>query len=103
MLPFRTPGTENAGMGATSRDTRLSHDEQRMLMTLWCIFPSPLIVGGDLPAADAWTLSLLTNPEVIAVDQHSSGNRPVINTDRGSHLVGAGGNGGRRVFGGFSI
>jgi alpha-galactosidase len=60
------------------RDTRLSHDEQRMLMTLWCIFPSPLMVGGELPAADAWTLSLLTNPEVIAVDQHSTGNHPVI-------------------------
>ncbi len=64
------------------RDTRLSHDEQRMLMTLWCIFPSPLMVGGELPATDAWTLSLLTNPEVVAVDQHSSGNHPVINNDK---------------------
>jgi alpha-galactosidase len=40
------------------------------------------MVGGDLSAADAWTLSLLTNPEVIAVDQHSSGNHPVMNTDK---------------------
>jgi len=40
------------------------------------------MVGGELPAADAWTLSLLTNPEVIKVDQHSSGNHPVINTDK---------------------
>ncbi|MGA3087571.1 MAG: glycoside hydrolase family 27 protein [Terriglobales bacterium] len=63
------------------RDTRLSHDEQRTLMTLWAIFPSPLMVGGELPSADAWTLSLLTNPEVIAVDQHSTGNHAVINTD----------------------
>ena len=51
-------------------------------MTLWVIFPSPLMVGGDLPSADAWTLSLLTNPEVIAVDQHSTGNHPVINTGK---------------------
>jgi alpha-galactosidase len=64
------------------RDTRLSHDEQRTLMTLWCIFPSPLMVGGRLPSADDWTLSLLTNPEVLAVDQHSKGNHPVISTDR---------------------
>ncbi len=63
------------------RDTRLTHDEQRMLMTLWAIFPSPLMIGGELTAADAWTVSLLTNPEVIAVDQHSIGNHPVINTD----------------------
>jgi alpha-galactosidase len=80
MLPFGRLGPA-PGWGEP-RDTRLSHDEQRMLMTLWVIFPSPLMVGGELPAADAWTLSLLTNPEVIAVDQHSSGNHPVINTDK---------------------
>jgi len=64
------------------RYTRLTHDEQRTFLTLWCIFPSPLMVGGDLPRADEWTTSLLTNPEVIAVDQHSSGNRPVVSTDK---------------------
>ncbi|HMH08562.1 MAG TPA: hypothetical protein VK579_17945, partial [Terriglobales bacterium] len=42
---------------------------------------SPLMVGGELPSADAWTISLLTNPEVIAIDQHSSGNHPVVTTD----------------------
>jgi hypothetical protein len=80
MLPFGYLGP-HPGWGK-ARMTRLSHDEQRMLMTLWVIFPSPLMVGGELPAADAWTLSLLTNPEVIKVDQHSSGNHPVINTDK---------------------
>ncbi len=64
------------------RYTRLSHDEQRTLVTLWCIFPSPLMVGGELPAADDWTASLLTNPEVIAVDQHSGGNHLAIHTDK---------------------
>jgi len=54
------------------RQSRLSHDEQRTLMTLWSIFPSPLMIGGELPKADAWIVSLLTNPEVLAVDQHSS-------------------------------
>jgi alpha-galactosidase len=53
------------------RDTRLTHDEQRTLVTLWCVFRSPLMIGGDLSAADEWTTSLLTNPEVLAVDQHS--------------------------------
>ena len=38
--------------------------------------------GGDLTKADAWTTSLLTNPEVIAVDQQSTGNHPVITTDK---------------------
>src|SRR6266404_2308727 len=64
------------------RQTRLSHDEQRTLMTLWSIFPSPLMIGGDLTAVDPWTVSLLTNPEVLAVDQHSIGNHPVVVTGK---------------------
>jgi hypothetical protein len=64
------------------RQTRLSHDEQQTLMTLWAIFPSPLMIGGDLTAMDSWTQSLLTNPEVLAVDQHSTGNKPSILSDQ---------------------
>lgn len=63
------------------RQTRLTHDEQRTLLTLWSIFPSPLMIGGDLTAADPWTISLLTNPEVLAVDQHSRGNHPAVATE----------------------
>ena len=63
-----------------ARDTRMTHDEQRTLLTLWCMFRSPLMIGANLPRSDAWTTSLLTNPEVIAVDQHSKENRPVIST-----------------------
>ena len=58
--------------------TRFTHDEQVTLMTLWCIFRSPLIFGGDMTKMDDFTLSLLTNDEVIAVDQHSSGNRQLF-------------------------
>jgi alpha-galactosidase len=64
------------------RETRFTRDEQRTMMTLWSIFRSPLIMGGDLSSSDGWTKSLLTNPEVIAVDQHSRGNRAVISTDK---------------------
>jgi alpha-galactosidase len=64
------------------RETRFTQDEQRTMMTLWSIFRSPLIMGGDLPSSDRWTKSLLTNPEVIAVDQHSQDNHAVVNTDK---------------------
>ena len=50
-------------------------------MNLWCIFRSPLMMGGDLPSSDEWTTKLLTNPEVLAVDQHSKDHHPVISTD----------------------
>ncbi|HYB60571.1 MAG TPA: glycoside hydrolase family 27 protein [Methylomirabilota bacterium] len=69
MLPLGELGPA-PGWGAP-RTTRLTHDEQRTLITLWSIFHSPLIVGGDLTKMDDWTLSLLTNPEVLAVDQHA--------------------------------
>jgi hypothetical protein len=58
------------------RDTKFTPDEQRTLMTLWSIARSPLIMGGDLRHLDAPTKALLTNPEVLAVNQASSGNRP---------------------------
>jgi alpha-galactosidase len=63
-----------------ARATRMTHDEQRTLVTLWSIFHSPLMIGANLPLSDAWTAGLLTNPEVIAVDQHSKENRPVLAT-----------------------
>ncbi len=37
------------------RTTRLTHDEQRTLLTLWSIFRSPLIMGGNLTLSDEWT------------------------------------------------
>jgi hypothetical protein len=79
MLPLGYLGP-SPGWGAP-RQTRLSRDEQRTLITLWCIFPSPLMIGGDLTRADPWTVSLLTNPEVLSVDQHSRGNHPAIVTE----------------------
>jgi alpha-galactosidase len=63
------------------RQTQLSHDEQRTLVTLWSIFGSPLMVGGDLKSDDDWTTALLTNPEVIEVDQHSARSRLVVTSE----------------------
>jgi alpha-galactosidase len=64
------------------RTTRLTHDEQRTLLTLWSIFRSPLIMGGNLTLCDEWTQSALTNAELIGVDQHSTGNHALISTDK---------------------
>ena len=58
--------------------TRFTRDEQYTLMTLWCIGRSPLILGANLPKNDDFTLSLLSNDEVIAVDQGSANNRQVF-------------------------
>jgi alpha-galactosidase len=58
------------------RDTKFTPDEQRTVMTLWSIARSPLIMGGDLRHLDAATLALLTNREVLTVNQASTDNMP---------------------------
>jgi alpha-galactosidase len=80
MLPIGR--LEPAAGWENPRTTRLTHDEQRTQLTLWSIFRSPLIMGGNLTLCDVWTESLLTNAEVLAVNQHSTGNRAVINTEK---------------------
>lgn len=60
------------------RMSRFTHDEQYTLMSLWSIFRSPLMFGGDLPSNDAFTLSLLTNKEVLAVHRRSTNNRQLF-------------------------
>jgi alpha-galactosidase len=61
--------------------SHFTRDEQHTLMTLWSISRSPLIFGGDMPQMDPFTLSLLTNDELIEVDQHSSEGRQIFRKD----------------------
>ena len=67
------------GMGKWK--SNFTRSEQHTMMTLWSMARSPLIMGGDLTKLDPFTLSLLTNDEVIAVNQHSSGNKQLFNRD----------------------
>ena len=57
--------------------TKFTKDEQFTMMTLWAMCRSPLMIGGDLPRNDAFTLSLLTNADVIAINQHGANGRQV--------------------------
>lgn len=60
------------GERGPDRMTELTEDEQYTLMTLFTIFRSPLFFGGDLPSNDAFTLSLLSNEEVLKMHRESS-------------------------------
>ncbi|MWB94125.1 alpha-galactosidase [Flavobacterium sp. GA093] len=60
------------GERGEDRMTRLTKDEQYTLMTFFSIFKSPLFFGGDLPSNDAFTLSLLTNKEVLKMHSEST-------------------------------
>lgn len=53
--------------------SKLTADEQFTHISLWCLLASPLLIGCDLEKVDPFTLSLLTNDEVIEVNQDSLG------------------------------
>jgi hypothetical protein len=61
--------------------THFTRDEQFTLMSLWSIARSPLMIGADLTKLDSFTLSLLTNDEVIAVNQNSGNNHELFHRD----------------------
>ncbi|MEO5715459.1 MAG: glycoside hydrolase family 27 protein [Luteolibacter sp.] len=76
MLPLgKVQGGNNT---ATGRVTNFTVNEQFTLMSLWAIVRSPLIHGGDMTQMDPSTLALLTNDEVIAVNQQSTRNRQLF-------------------------
>jgi alpha-galactosidase len=61
------------GWGPNLRDSRLTADEQYTHMSLWCLLCSPLLLGCPIEQLDEFTLSLLTNDEVLDVSQDPLG------------------------------
>jgi DUF1680 family protein len=79
MIPFGRISIR--GERGKDRMTRLTKDEQYSLMTFFTIFRSPLMFGGDLPSNDAFTLSLLTNSEVLRMHRESTDVRQLFQQD----------------------
>jgi alpha-galactosidase len=61
------------GWGPNLHPTRLTPNEQYTHISLWCLLAAPLLIGCDMTQMDDFTLSLLTNDEVLAVDQDPLG------------------------------
>ena len=81
-IPFCAPGAWPdadmlvlglVGWGPKLHYTKLTPDEQYTHMSLWALFASPLLIGCDMARLDDFTLSLLTNDEVIEVNQDPLG------------------------------
>ncbi len=53
--------------------TRLTANEQYTHVSLWCLLSAPLLIGADMSQLDPFTFSLLSNDEVLAVDQDALG------------------------------
>jgi alpha-galactosidase len=81
MAPYAKPGNWNdpdmlvvgkVGWG-NLHPTKLTPNEQYTHISLWCLLSAPLLIGCDMTQFDAFTLNLLENDEVIAIDQDPLG------------------------------
>ena len=62
--------------------THFTQAELRTMMTLWCMVRSPLMIGGELPKTDAFTLRLLTNAPLLAIEKETIAARCLRLTDQ---------------------
>lgn len=63
------------------RDTLFTKEEQKTMMTLWCIFGSPLMLGAELTMLDDWTLSLLQKEELLRLENGAFCSKQVLRDD----------------------
>lgn len=70
----------NADYNPTRR-TRFTETEQYTMMSLWAMSRSPLILGCELTDLDEFSLGLITNPEVLNINQNSSNNKELSRHD----------------------
>lgn len=84
--PFGGPGHWNdpdmlvvgyVGWGPNLHPSDLTPDEQYTHISLWCLRSAPLLIGCDLDRLDDFTLNLLTNDEVLELDQDPLGDQAV--------------------------
>lgn len=75
-------------------ECNLTHDEQRTMMTLWCMFRSPLMLGCELTLLDEWTTSLITNQALLDLLKEDRHGRQIARDDEHAIWVNESDNGG---------
>lgn len=77
MLPL---GKLSKGFGS-ERDTNFTLDEQKTMMTLWCIFRSPLMIGAELTKLDADTMEILTREPLYRMLKEVTASEETVKDD----------------------
>jgi alpha-galactosidase len=94
--PYARPGHWNdpdmmvlgvVNFGGRQHPTRLTPDEQYLHMTQWCMACAPLLLGCDLDQLDEFTLNLVTNDEVLAVNQDTLGKQATVVSNENNVLL----------------
>ncbi len=69
--------------------TKFTEYEQMTMVTLWSIFRSPLMIGGEMTGFDEFTMSILTNEDIIKMHHNSRHSRPVYrrNADGNEYIL----------------
>lgn len=70
-----------------SNRTKFTPDEQVTMLTLWSIFRSPLMIGGEMTGFDAFTMSLLTNEAVLEMHRNSRHSHQVWRRNIGGNEI----------------
>ena len=78
MLPLGVLCKDKSYLGEQNRKSRFTDDEVLTMLSLWGIFGSPLILGGNLPETDEKTLALLTNEDFIKMVKTAYGGKEVF-------------------------
>ena len=78
MLPLGKISKNCSCLGDRDRYTNFTPDEQRTMLTLWSIFRSPLILGGELRENRPEDLQVITNRDILEINQYSSENRQLF-------------------------
>ena len=73
LAQYASPGHWNDPDMLEVGNGKLTTDENFTHMTLWCVLAAPLLIGCEMPKMDAFTVSLFSNDEVLAVDQDPLG------------------------------
>jgi alpha-galactosidase len=74
------------GWGPKLHPSNLTPDEQFTHISLWCLLSAPLLIGCDLEKLDDFTLSLLTNDEVLAIDQDARATSAKLVSEQGEKV-----------------
>lgn len=69
------------------RHSQLTGNEERSEFALWCFARAPLVEGANLTRLDPLTRELMTNSELIDIDQHARESHPITNLPAGFDRV----------------
>ena len=81
MLVVGMRGRGNVGL------TGCTDDEYRTHFSLWALLNSPLMIGCDIRSMDEETKKILTNKELIKINQDGAGRQPHLITNNTNHMI----------------